>query len=122
MNRVWIRSRALVAFTSFNSFDMLLKAPKSCATWRSKSGEHLESLPLPYQFGSICLRRLEARSGCSLFATDYSHCGQWAYSMTNDSRYEQAMELALQIDTAYDKAQQLCGAAMRWDEPPRWVR
>jgi hypothetical protein len=46
----------------------------------------------------------------------YSYCGQWEYSLTNASRYELAMELAFQIDTAFDKAQQMCGAAMRWDE------
>lgn len=46
----------------------------------------------------------------------FSYCGQWAYSMTNqEASYEQAMELAFKLDTAYDKAQALCGMAMRWE-------
>ena len=43
----------------------------------------------------------------------YTYCGQWEYSMTNqENSYEAAMELALKLDTAYDKAQALCGMAM----------
>ncbi|MGK5081930.1 hypothetical protein WDW37_01400 [Bdellovibrionota bacterium FG-1] len=43
----------------------------------------------------------------------YSYCGQWEYSMTNDSGYELSMELALRLDTIYEKAQTLCGLALR---------
>jgi hypothetical protein len=46
----------------------------------------------------------------------YSYCGQWEFSMTNQPKYELAMELSTQIDIAYDKAQQLCGLAMNRDE------
>lgn len=46
----------------------------------------------------------------------YSYCGQWEYSMTAQPKYELAMELSTQVELAYDKAQQLCGAAMSWDE------
>jgi hypothetical protein len=46
----------------------------------------------------------------------YTYCGQWEYSMTNyESRYEMSMEHALRLDVAFDKAQALCGMAMRWD-------
>jgi hypothetical protein len=45
----------------------------------------------------------------------YSYCGQWAYSMTNQPKYEAAMELSTQVEVAYDKAQQMCGMAMRHD-------
>jgi hypothetical protein len=46
----------------------------------------------------------------------YSYCVQWEYSMTNQPKYELAMELSTQVESAYDKAQQLCGAAMNHDE------
>jgi hypothetical protein len=46
----------------------------------------------------------------------YTYCGQWEYSVTNEPRYELGMELAYKLDTAYDKAQQMCGYAQRWNE------
>jgi hypothetical protein len=46
----------------------------------------------------------------------YTYCGQWEYSMTNEQRYELGMELGSKLDNAYDKAQQMCGYALRWDE------
>lgn len=47
----------------------------------------------------------------------YDYCGQWAYSMTNQPKYELAMELSTQIEMVYDKAQRLCAAVIAGDAP-----
>ena len=45
----------------------------------------------------------------------YSYCGQWEFSMTNQPSYELAIELSLKLDTAYEKAQRMCGLAIHMD-------
>ena len=51
----------------------------------------------------------------------YAYCGQWEYSMTNQPKYELAMELSTRFEVAYDKAQQLCGLALDRDDAGAWA-